>query len=276
MASIQMSQSLRDVILDNYHKQLKNTAFTESTIDKAVTLITKSLTGDDPNFSALCLLDQEWQRLTKMLNKTYPSKSGWRDMFEEKLLPSREDIGVVCNPNRSNTENFTYIYDWSSSYTWVTYGGTETHEEASTNWVKGDIGVELKDVPSYYSPVKTSMSYTNYRGSGNTIHAPHTNCALLVTDPEICKLLSPIGEIKEEIAINLQNFKQWLDTVTTVKKFVDSIPGAIDLIPEETITKMNTKSSKQIKNAPPPPNLIPEALKKQMNEVILENKLLGD
>ena len=117
------------------------------------------------------------------------------------------------------------------------------------------------------------MNYTTWRGN---CYGPNSHSCLVVTDPELCKVFSPIGEFETSVTATLETFKNWLETVTTLKKFLDEISGGIDLVPQEYKDRLNKKPVKRTVSTPLPTNAMPDSLKKQLNEVILENKLLGD
>ena len=100
--------------------------------------------------------------------------------------------------------------------------------------------------------------------------------AIVITDPDLCSQLSPIGEIEMKVNKDVDTFKEYIDKITTLKRFIDEWPGGKDLVPDEYMQRMLVKKKPSQANRMTPDQIIPNELKEQMNEVILTNKLLGD
>ncbi len=274
MASVQMSQTLRNQIIDNYEKQLRNAMTKEYEMDKAIIEVQQK-SAEDLDFVKVVQMDSEYRKLAERLNNKYgdPKRYSYSYVVRESMLDLTTTLGLVCNPNRPKEENLTYISGYESPYTYTDYGNKEVQEKGSDSYVEGDIAVSLTNLEPFYAIKPTEMNYTNWRGN---CFGPNSHSCLIVTDPELCKVFAPIGEFESTVKATLDTFKTWLETVTTLKKFLDEISGGIDLIPQEYKDRLNKKTVKKTVSTPLPADAMPDALKKQLNEVILENKLMGD
>jgi len=270
MASVPMSQTLREQIADNYKKQLYRTLRKEYNVQKAIDSIIPMLT-DDFDYKKAIQMNKEYIELAKKLNTKYPSRSSYHKSFPDLIFSTTTKLGLVCNPNRPIDDNLTYIHDWQFPYD-VTPHGESEKETRSNQYVDGDIGVKIEDLEPFYMPYSTDLEYTSWRSND---YAPYSHNALVITDPQLCALFSPIGEIEQKVEASLKTFTAWLDGVTTLKKFLDEISGGLNLVPEEYKQRLTAKP-KKAKPSKLPDNAIPESLKNSLNEVILENKLLGD
>ena len=274
MASVQMSQILRELILDNYEKQLRNAMAKEYKMDKAIIEVQQK-SAEDLDFVKIVQMDSEYRKLAERLNNKYrdPKRYSYSNVARESMLELNTTLGLVCNPNRPKEENLTYLSGYEAPYTHTDYSGKEITEKGSDSYVEGDIAVKLTDLEPFYAIKPTDMNYTNWRGN---CYGPNSHSCLVVTDPELCKVFSPIGEFESSVETTLETFKNWLETVTTLKKFLDEVSGGIDLVPQEYKDRLNKKPVKKAVSTPLPVDAMPDSLKKQLNEVILENKLMGD
>lgn len=277
MASVQMSQTLRDQITDNYRVQLEKAFRKAHNVQPAIDSIVHEITGKDSEFATLCKLQEDYHDMLSKVKSTYATKSGYgSSRMCDNIIETSVELGIVCNPNRPITDHMSMLDDWNQPYTDTSYGDKGKERPASTNYVEGDVAVALKDLAPFYQPVQTRVEYEKgwYQ---NRQYAPHASKAWLITDPELCEMLSPIGYIEAQVATNLEKFVGFIDKVTTLKRFIDEWPGGKELVPSEYIERMLTKKAPSTSaNRITPEQIIPDELKEQMNEVILTNKLLGD
>jgi len=277
MASVQMSQTLRDQITDNYRVQLEKAFRKAHNVQPAIDSIVHEITGKDSDFATLCKLQENYHDMLAKVKSMYVSKSSYgSNRMCDNIIETSVELGIVCNPNRPAADHMCMLDDWNEPYIDNSYGQENTERPGSTNYVEGDVAVALKDLTPFYQPVQTRVEYEKgwYQ---NRQYAPHASKAWLITDPELCEMLSPIGFIEAQVATNLEKFVGFIDKVTTLKRFIDEWPGGKELVPSEYMERMLTKktpstSAKRIT----PEQIIPDELKEQMNEVILTNKLLGD
>jgi hypothetical protein len=274
MASVQMSQTLRDQITENYRKQLYSAYRQAHNVQGAIDTIIQGITDNDPEFAALCEAQEEHAKTIKAVKARYQGRSYYgNDRVSEYLVNPSTELGLICNPNRPITENGTYVTEWYTEYK-DEYQEDKIHDP-SDSWVEGDVPVQLTELHPYYTPTKLNIEY--HRGWQQKRYAPHVDgTAIIVSDPELCAQLSPIGEIEVKVNTDVETFKDYISKITTLKRFIDEWPGGKGLVPEEYMQRMLAKKKPTQANRMTPDQIIPDELKEQMNEVILTNKLLGD
>lgn len=280
MASVQMSQRLRDDIATAYEKQLHLAYRKERNVQPAVDYIMSTMQDDE--FNVLVATAEQYKTLSHKLEQKYgdPNKRGYYNntlgfSVEKNLVKQVDSISVICNPNRPKEDNMTILFDWGVAYEEEGYDNKLQKHSPSNNWVEGDTPVRIEKLQSFMSPVVTRLELN--RGWGqNKFYAPYADCAYVITEPTICEQLMPIGQIEDQAAKDLQTFKEYIAKITTLKKFLDEWPGGKDLVPEEDIQRMTKKVVRKAPEKNTPEKIIPDVLKEQMNEVILTNKLLGD
>ena len=281
MASVQMSQRLRDDIADAYEKQLHLAYRKEHNVQPAVDYVMSAIQDDE--FSTLMATAKQYENLSQKLDQKYgdPNRRGYYNStlgfsVENNLIKQVDSIAVICNPNRPKEDNMTILYDWSTAYQETRGAGNKPEKyPPSDNWVEGDVPVRIEKLQYFMSPVVTNLELN--RGWGQEkFYAPHADCAYIITEPTICEQLMPIGQIEDQAAKDLQTFKNYVAKITTLKKFLDEWPGGKDLVPEEDIQRMTKRVVRKAPEKNTPEKIIPDVLKEQMNEVILTNKLLGD
>ena len=276
MASVQMSQTLRDQITDNYKQQLYNAYRKHHNVQPAIDAILHAVVDNDPEFAALCKLQEQFEPMVKKVKQKYKTFHQYynSDPIADKLISTSTELGLICNPSRGMQKNLSFITDWYAPYT-DEFNEDSEPNPASKNYVEGDVPVKIENLNPFYIPAKVSINYE--RGWQRKQFAPHTeNAALLITDPELCSQLSPIGEIELKVGNDVETFKEYISKITTLKRFIDEWPGGKDLVPEEYLQRMLAKKTPAKANRMSPDQIIPDELKEQMNEVILTNKLLGE
>ena len=269
-----MSQTLRDQITENYQKQLYAAYRKSHNVQPAIDTIVQGITDNDPEFAALCKLQEDYKDTLGMIRARYNGQSYYgNDKTTDHIVNTSTTLGLICNSDRPIAENGTYITKWHTEYR-DDYQQDKMHEP-SDNWLEGDVPVQLTELHPYYAPTKLNIEY--HRGWQQKRYAPHVDgTAIIVSDPELCKQLSPIGEIEVKVNTDVETFKEYISKITTLKRFIDEWPGGKGLVPEEYMQRMLTKKKPSQANRMTPDQIIPNELKEQMNEVILTNKLLGD
>lgn len=277
MASVQMSQTLREQITDNYRMQLEKAFRKSHNVQPAIDAIIHGITDNDPEFAKLCKLQEDYHDVIDKVRLATNSQTRYgSSRVCEHIVETSVSLGIICNPNRAASDHMSMLFDWNEPYLDVSYGETGKQRSGSDNYMEGDIAVELKDLDQFYQPTQTKVEYEKgwYQ---NKQYAPHADRAWLITDPELCEMLSPIGLIEAQVATNLEKFVEFIDKITTLKRFIDEWPGGKELVPSEYIERMLAKKTPSSPaNRMTPEQIIPDELKEQMNEVILTNKLLGD
>lgn len=276
MASVQMSQTLRDQITDNYKTQLYSAYRETHDVQPAIDAITQGIVDNDPEFAALCRLQEDYADTIGMVKARYNSKSYYNNnKVCDEIVSTSDKLGLICNPDRPITEHGTYLTQWHMAYKDEYSSDPDKMKDPSDNFVEGDVPVQLTDLQPYYSPTKLSIEY--HRGWQTKHYAPHVdNTAIIVSDPVLCAHLSPIGEIEVKVGNDVETFKEYISKITTLKRFIDEWPGGKSLVPDEYMQRMLTKKVPSTANRMTPDQIIPDELKEQMNEVLLTNKLMGD
>ena len=75
MASVQMSQTLRDQITDNYKSQLYSAYRKSHNVQPAIDAIIHGITDNDPEFAALCKVQEEHAKTIKLVKARYQGRS---------------------------------------------------------------------------------------------------------------------------------------------------------------------------------------------------------
>tara|TARA_R100000995_G_scaffold64142_1_gene33279 strand:+ start:1365 stop:2189 length:825 start_codon:yes stop_codon:yes gene_type:complete len=273
MASVQLSQRLRDDITNAFTKELGKAYRKSYNIQESLDKVIYSLENSSDYLQDVIAMEKQYQLLLPDLAKTYNIQSigHYHSRLVENLLKPNTQIGLVCNPNRPIENNLTFLKSWDAPYT-EAYSNSD--EVKQTNYLPDDVAVKIEDL-KYYYPLSLSLSYE--RGWGEKQYAPHCtgDAVVIISDPELCKAFSPIGEIEDRIAKETETFKISLDKKNTLKQFLDDWPAGKSLVPQEAIQRMNTVK-KRASTTKTVIDTIPDELKDSMNEVLLGNKLLGD
>ena len=196
------------------------------------------------------------------------------DYTQNPYEPMRkvEHITLVVNPQRDTNTNLDMICDWHGPYKerW-----NDKHVEASENYLENDLVFKHEFVEPVYLPFTTEGGPKSHQAEEE--YSPYANVGVLVTCPKMCKDLLAIPETEAKINIAIDKFEKFLLQFTTLKRFLDNYPEGKALVPDWAMERMAAKVKRGTAN----PNAIqelevPEDLREEMNQVILENKLLGD
>lgn len=264
MASVRMTRDLRGGILAKFREALiaaeQKTPEIANIGDKMYRLVH----SDD---------ELEWLDLTsKLLSSMDPNKQLRINRFKNNinlsdklvlLLAPSEKLNILKEgTNNTPRNNYDVIADWSSKPN--KYSGAVNHkpEEVAIELPLGIKRPLIVNQRFYYSSYDNETSCTN---------------AYIVTDSEIIDILSSFldGELKTQEAVNKLDL--FLETCTTLKKFLDEWPGAENLVPQTYIEKM---FEKKVKNSVNPlgtinKNTLEQDFKEQMNAAILTAKLIN-
>ena len=271
MASVQLSQRLKENIVDNFSKELGKAYRKKYDVEQALQTVIETLENSSDYLQDLIAMEKQYQLLLPDLRNTYGiSTHNYGAKLREHILAPNKHIGIVCNPKRSKEDNFTVLEGWSVPHT----NEHSSTEQEGKNHVEGDVAIKIENLNYYYLKNLELRYYSGWRDSGP--YAPHSvGHVLLLSDSELCNAFSPIGEIEDRIGRETSAFKEALDKKNTLKQFLDDVPGGSSLVPKEDIQRMSAKpkprtATKSIVDT------IPDELKESMNEVLLTNKLMGD
>ena len=290
MASVRMTIELKEQITEAYRRQCQTAYNAEHDVDKTINTVTsKILDKAGPQFQQLVSVAEDFGK--QMVDhdaryRTHYSQSTYGYTYSggsinalgnaaENGVPIRKthELWMICNPARPITENLTTLSDWRVGYEskW-----SEQYEEPSENFVEGDMAYlhNFGDQPIYL-PFVTSGDEVNYQAKED--YAPQINLAVVISDPEMCKVLQEIPKAKKKASDMVEKFKQFIEPITTLKKFLDEFPGGKGLVPDDKLQAMAAPAKKRAKTSTvKADDLLTPDLKQEFNEVMLESTLLGD
>jgi hypothetical protein len=280
MASVQMSQILRDQIADNFRQQMFKAYRVQSNIEEHVKNVVNHIEMLDDDFRCAVDLQKEWNDLYKTLAVKFPnatSSNYYRDLIMPEFIKSQKTLGLIINPELPAESNYTFYENYSNYDKDVeeqSYGKKE-YKRGLANYNKNDVAVIINDISPFYAPYEFTLEYHRGWHNTNRVYSPHGSC-MLITDPKMCEAFGKIGEVEIKVADKLKVFVEYLEKITTLKKFIDEWPGGLDLVPQEYKDRMVKKTVKSTVQRLTPEQIIPDELKQEMNKVVLSNKLLGD
>lgn len=294
MASVSMSGTLKEQMLENYRKQVKSAYETKSGVANVVDEIRNQMENKVPmveKFTELkntaeSLLD-DFKKQTLELVGDDDSRDFWRSsMFEGSygsrpnllsLNPTR-NLHCVINPNRDIEDNLSYIFNWNPMYDLNEYyirHNESDKEPASTNYVSGDLYFKYEFSTPLLLPLRLSGQHSTYKAK-NRDYAPTVDVGLVISDPKMYTVLKQVSENDIKIADAVTKMSDCLNQFTTLKKFLDEFSGGISIVPEEYKQRLARKAQPRSKPIQvKPESVIPDDIKNQMKEVVFESSLLG-
>ena len=129
MASVQMSQTLRDQITDNYRVQLEKAFRKAHNVQPAIDSIVHEITRKDSDFATLCKLQEDYHDMLAKVKATYKdySKSSYgSSRICDNITETSVELGIVCNPNRPAADHMCMLDDWNEPYVDNSYGQENT------------------------------------------------------------------------------------------------------------------------------------------------------
>ena len=294
MASVAMSGTLKEQMLENYRKQVKSAYETKTGVASVVDEIRNQMQDKVPmveNFTQLkdtaeSLLD-DFKKQTLELVGDDGSMDFWRSSMFENSYGSRPnilslnptpDLHCVINPNRDIEENLSYIFKWNPMYELDDYyirSGQPSTKPASANYVSGDLYFRYEFSTPLLLPLRLSGQHSTYEAK-NRDYAPTVSVGLVISDPEMYNVLKQVSENDIKIADAVTKMSHCLNQFTTLKKFLDEISGGISIVPEEYKQRLARKAQPRSKPIQvKPESVIPDDIKNQMKEVVFESSLLG-
>jgi len=289
MASVRMTIELRNQLINAYRKQCQTAYNTQFDVEGTINSIVSSIQDSDAaDFAMLVETAEQFAELMakhsgkyqnlyqKEYNRTYGSINNINQGYDsdEDLLPIKkpEQLYVVCNPSRPMAENMTTVSHWHAAFTDKWDG---KHVEASDSFVEGDmLFVHDFGDDAPYLPFITNGDDNNYRAKED--YAPSCNLAVLITDVNMCDKLQAIPMAKQKVSDMVKKFEDFVEPITTLKKFLDEFPGGRSLVPEDKLQEMAKPAAKRkVESKVKAEDLLTPDTKQEFNEVMLESSLLG-
>ena len=304
MASVNMTQQLQSEVVSNYRKQVQ-TAYEKSyDISSTMECIVSTLQDNaGPQFIHMQKLSKEFGKLAwetvehykaMIEKKSQPTANKWdrndkhaygyistangyhyseeemENIFEPMKPVNR--MTFVVNSNRDTAMNLSMICEWHGPYTKRWSDGEKV--EASKNYIEGDLVFNHEFAQPVYLP------FTSYGGPNNNQaeeeYSPFCDTGVLVTCPKMCADIQTIPETEAKINQAIDKFEKFLLQFSTLKKFLDNYPEGRALVPQYAMEKMAAKAKPRGSSTTVQKLEVPDDLRDEMNQVILENKLLGD
>jgi len=294
MASVSMSGTLKEQMLENYRKQVKSAYETKTGVSNVVDQIRNQMKDKVPmveKFTQLkdtaeSLLD-DFKKQTLELVGAHASTDFWRSSMFEGSYGSRPNIlslnqtrnlHCVINPNRDIEDNLSYIFEWNPMYELDEYyirQGQPSTKPASANYVSGDLYFRYEFSTPLLLPLRLNGQHSSYEAK-NRDYAPTVFVGLVISDPEMYNVLKQVSETDIKVAEAVKSMKECLEQFTTLKKFLDEFSGGISIVPEEYKQRLAKKAQPRSKPIQvKPESVIPDDIKSQMKEVVFESSLLG-
>lgn len=304
MASVNMTQQLQHDVVGNYRKQVQTAYETKADISSTVECIVSTLQDNaGPSFFEMQTLSKQYGKLAyemvehykAMINKkSQPANNRWENNDkhahghlinasgyhydenekENVFEPMRrvKSIALIVNKNRDIATNLSMICDWNNEYTqrW----SDENKVARSENFVEGDLVFNHTFAEPVFLPFTTNGSSNNHAASED--YSPYADVAILVTCPKMCDDICSIPETEAKIAQAVDKFEKFLEQFTTLKRFLDNYPEGRSLVPSYAMEKMAAKAKPRVAKNVVQELEVPDDLRDEMNQVILENKLLGE
>ena len=289
MASVRMTIELRNQLTAAYRKQCQTAYNSQYDVEGTINSIVSAIQDSDAaDFAMLVETAEQFAELMakhsgkyknlyqKEYNRTYGSinnvNQGYDD--DENVLPIKKakQLYVVCNPSRPATENLSTVSHWHTAFI-DKWDGKQV--EASDTFVEGDMLFvhDFGENPPYL-PFITSGEEDNYRAKED--YAPTCNLAVVVTDVNMCDKLQAIPMAKQKVSDMVKKFEDFVEPITTLKKFLDEFPGGRSLVPESKLQEMAAPAPKrQTESKVKAKDLLTPEVKQEFNEVMLESSLLG-
>ena len=304
MASVNMTQQLQGEVIGNYRKQVQTAYETSYDISSTVETIVSTLQDEaGAEFFMMQDLSKQFGELANGLvgrykamidSKSVPSQHKWDNndkhaydfistangyryaedngetIFEP--LSKVNKIVLVVNSARPTNDNLTMICDWHGPYTkrW----SDEEKVGPSDNYIEGDLVFSHEFAEPVYLPFSTYGGPNNNQAQEE--YSPFCDTGVLVTCPKMCADIQSIPETEAKINTAVDKFEKFLLQFTTLKRFLDNYPEGKALVPAYAMEKMAAKAKPRVANNAVQKLEVPDDLRDEMNQVILENKLLGD
>ena len=81
---------------------------------------------------------------------------------------------------------------------------------------------------------------------------------------------------KQKVSDMVKKFEDFVEPITTLKKFLDEFPGGRSLVPENKLQEMAAPAAKRkVESKVKAEDLLTPDTKQEFNEVMLESSLLG-
>tara|TARA_A100001391_G_scaffold192255_1_gene166350 strand:+ start:3908 stop:4798 length:891 start_codon:yes stop_codon:yes gene_type:complete len=295
MASVQMSGTLKEQILENYKKQLQSVYEVKTDVHTVMEDVQKNITANLPDFHALFDLQKQGEKVIQTIYPQLKDYAGEYFTTEDNLwsssifntygrpkpynLRKTETLYLVLNENRPIEDNFSFIADWQPKYKLDNYYQeregdriSKTHSEPSENFVEGDQYFEYRLAKEMFLPMQLYGGKKHYTSADP--YAPHIDRGLIISDPKVVEILKQVPITEQKVSQAVSKMRDCLDQFTTLKRFLDEFSGGLALVPDEYKQRLAKKQPRPKPVTITKQDVIPDDLKDEMAEIVFENSLL--
>jgi len=298
MASVQMSGTLKDQILENYKKQLQSVYEIKTDVHTVMEDVQKNITATLPNFHALFELQKQGEEVIQTIYPQLQDYVGEYFTTEDQLwsssifntygrpkpynLRKTETLYLVINENRPIEDNFSFIGNWQPKYKLDEYYQektekdgkltVKTHSEPSENYVEGDQYFEYRLAKEMFLPMQLYGDKKHYTSADS--YGPHVDRGIIISDPKVVEILKQVPLTEQKVSKAVSKMRDCLDQFTTLKRFLDEFSGGLALVPDEYKQRLAKKQPRPKPVTITKQDVIPDDLKDEMAEIVFENSLL--
>lgn len=296
MASVQMSGTLKDQILENYKKQLQSVYEVKTDVHTVMEDVQKNITATLPDFHALFELQKQGEEVIQTIYPQLKDYAGSYFTTEDDLwsssifntygrpkpynLRKTETLYFVINENRPIEDNFSFIANWQPEYKLDHYyqerddNGVvkKTHSEPSENYVEGDQYFEYRLAKEMFLPMQLYGGKKHYTSADS--YGPHIDRGIVISDPKVVEILKQVPLTEQKVSEAVSKMRDCLDQFTTLKRFLDEFSGGLALVPDEYKQRLAKKQPRPKAVTITKQDVIPDDLKDEMAEIVFENSLL--
>jgi len=277
MASVRMSESLRDKIQKKFEEQIRTAYSNSSELQPFVQdLINCSISDEE-----LKLIERDVKLAKDVWEYQNPGEV-WEERSNKKYdtslhFNSKNEVAFILNPARSDYENCTFL-DTSSSKQWHKSYYSRYQEKTfppSATFQEGDVTLRLELSSPVMMAVDHDISQV-WAADGDELQLSYP---FIISKEETLLAISTYAEGTLKVDKSIETMKNLLSECTTLKRFLDAWPAGKDCVPQEVLNKQ-FETAKPRGDGPLAPKfnaetLLPDEVKEQMNSAVLTSKLLS-
>ena len=275
MASVRMSDSLRDKIQKKFEEQIRTAYSNSSELQPFVQDLINSSISDEE----LKLIERDAQLAKDVWEHKNPGEVyEERSKYHSSVLHfnSMSEVAFILNPARPDYDDCTFL-DTSTDNWHNTYYSRyqEKTYPPSATFQEGDVSLKLELSTPVMMAVNHDISQV-WAADGDQLELKYP---FIISKEETLTAISTYAEGTLKIDKSIETMKNLLAECTTLKRFLDAWPAGKDCVPQEVLNKQ-FEAAKPRGAGPLAPKfnaetLLPDEVKEQMNSAVLTSKLLS-
>ena len=277
MASVRMSESLRDKIQKKFEEQIRTAYSNSSELQPFVQdLINCSISDEELKLIErdVKLAKDVWEHQNP--GEVYEERSN-KNTYDTLHFNSKKEVAFILNPARPDYDDCTFL-DTSSSKQWHRSYYSRYQEKTfspSATFQEGDVTLRLELNTPVMMAVDHDISQV-WAADGDELQLSYP---FIISKEETLLAISTYAEGTLKIDKSIETMKNLLAECTTLKRFLDAWPAGKDCVPQDVLNKQ-FETAKPRSAGPLPPKfnaetLLPDEVKEQMNSAVLTSKLLS-